>query len=227
MELFQAGLLNGINLIRLRELHHELAPLLPDEVLAALAAACVRAGPETLISLTYSGQPAGIRPSSTQQSVPSWIVFGMFFVIIPLSTIFIDERRQGTLLRTRVMNVGTVALFAGKLAPYLIINLLQAGLMILVGMYVVPLLGGAALTPGGSGAGLLLISFSLSLAATGTALMIAVLAQTVEQATTIGGIINILLGSCRRSHGAQILYAGNHAEAGRHFPHGLGGRRLS
>jgi len=40
-----------------------------------------------------------------------------------------------------------------------------------------------------------MISFGLSLTAVGTAILIAVSAKTVEQATTIGGIINILLGA--------------------------------
>ncbi len=40
-----------------------------------------------------------------------------------------------------------------------------------------------------------MVSFGLSLAAIGTSVLIAVMAATVEQATTIGGIINILLGA--------------------------------
>jgi ABC-2 type transport system permease protein len=119
----------------------------------------------------------------------------MFFIIIPLSTIFINERRQNTLLRMRSMNVSTPLLFAGKIAPYMIINLVQVGLMIAVGMFIVPLFGAEALTLGKSLGGLFMISFGLSLAAVGTAMLIAVSVRTVEQATTIGGIINVLLGA--------------------------------
>jgi ABC-2 type transport system permease protein len=43
--------------------------------------------------------------------------------------------------------------------------------------------------------GLLMVSLGLSLAAIGTSVLIAVLASTVEQATTIGGIVNVLLGA--------------------------------
>ncbi len=197
LELFQARLLNGVQQLRLENLRKELTPLLSEAVLT-LAADKFKGfelPPEALLKLSFNGRFKGQRPTSTQQSVPSWIVFGMFFVIIPLSTIFIGERRQNTLLRLRAMNVSTPALLLGKIVPYILINQLQMWLMIAVGMYVVPLFGAEALTLGRSISGLFLVSFGLSLTAVGTAMLIAVVFDTVEQATTIGGIINILLGA--------------------------------
>jgi ABC-2 type transport system permease protein len=119
----------------------------------------------------------------------------MFFVIIPMSTIFIGERKQNTLMRMASMNISVPALFAGKVIPYIIINQLQVLLMICAGVFIVPLLGGDALTLGHSIVGLILVSFSLSIAAIGTSVLIAILAGTVEQATTIGGLLNILFGA--------------------------------
>ncbi len=148
-----------------------------------------------MISIHFNGMAANEKPTSTQQSVPSWIVFGMFFVIIPMSTIFINERKQNTLMRMSAMNISVPALFAGKIAPYIVINQIQVWLMIGVGIFLVPLFGGDALTLGDSVVGLVMISLGLSLAAIGTSVLIAVLTDTVEQATTIGGIINILLGA--------------------------------
>ena len=148
-----------------------------------------------LIKLQYTKLAADEKPTSTQQSVPSWIVFGLFFVVIPMSTIFISERKQNTLMRLTVMNVSIPALFAGKIIPYMIINQLQVWLMIAVGMFIVPLCGAAPLTLGGSLLGLVLLSLSLSLAAIGLSILIATLVDSIEQATTIGGIINILLGA--------------------------------
>ena len=98
-------------------------------------------------------------------------------------------------MRITTMNISTPVLFAGKIAPYIIINQIQVWLMIVVGIFVVPLFGGAALTLGNSIVGLVMVSFGLSFAAIGTSVLIAVLATTVEQATTIGGIINILMGA--------------------------------
>ncbi|MEA3455720.1 MAG: ABC transporter permease [Campylobacterota bacterium] len=150
---------------------------------------------KNILKVSYNALEADEMPNSTQQSVPSWIVFGMFFVIIPMSTIFISEQKQNTLFRLLAMNVSIPLLFAGKIVPYLLINQLQMWVMVLVGMFVVPLFGAEALTLEGSAGALILLSFALSLSAIGLSMLIAVVIDSVEQATTIGGIISILLGA--------------------------------
>jgi len=134
-------------------------------------------------------------PTSVQQSVPAWLVFSMFFVVIPISNTFIAERNYGTLLRLQSMNISTGLLLAGKLLPFFIVNLIQVVLMILVGVYVVPLLGGDALTMGDSYGGLLLITTAVSFCSISFALLVASVAKTTEHATTIGGVFNIILGA--------------------------------
>jgi ABC-2 type transport system permease protein len=134
-------------------------------------------------------------PTSVQQSVPAWLVFSMFFVVIPISNTFIAERNYGTLMRLQSMNISTGLLLAGKLLPFFIVNLIQVVLMILVGVYVVPLLGGDALTMGDSYGGLLLITAAVSFCSISFALLVASVAKTTEHATTIGGVCNIILGA--------------------------------
>jgi ABC-2 type transport system permease protein len=134
-------------------------------------------------------------PTSVQQSVPAWLVFSMFFVVIPISNTFIAERNYGTLLRLQSMNISTGLLLAGKLLPFFIVNLFQVVLMILVGVYVVPLLGGDALTMGDSYGGLFLITTAVSFCSISFALLVASIAKTTEHATTIGGVFNIILGA--------------------------------
>ena len=148
-----------------------------------------------MMKIHYAALDEGEKPTSTQQSVPSWIVFGLFFVIIPMSTIFISERKQNTLMRLSTMNVSLPVLFGGKIIPYMLINQLQVWVMIAVGMFIVPLFGAAALTIGGDISALVAVSLALSLSAIGLSILIAVVVDSVEQATTIGGIINILLGA--------------------------------
>ncbi|GLR75080.1 ABC transporter permease [Aliivibrio sifiae] len=148
-----------------------------------------------LMEIQYAKLTQDEKPTSTQQSVPSWIVFGLFFVIIPMSTIFISERKQNTLMRLSTMNLSLPVLFGGKILPYMLINQVQVWLMIGVGMYIVPLFGAAPLTIGGSVLGLVLVSLSLSLSAIGLSILVATAVDSIEQATTIGGIINILLGA--------------------------------
>ena len=134
-------------------------------------------------------------PSAVQQTVPAWLVFSMFFIVIPLSNTFISERGQGTLMRLKSMNVSRVSLIAGKMVPYLFINAVQVLIMIAIGRYVVPLFGGTALTMGGSPGGLILIAASVSFGAIALALLIASVARTTEQATTVGGVLNIIFGA--------------------------------
>ena len=148
-----------------------------------------------MMKIHYTALKEGEKPTSTQQSVPSWIVFGLFFVIIPMSTIFISERKQNTLMRLSTMNISLPLLFGGKIIPYMLINQLQVWVMIGVGMFIVPLFGAAALSIGGDITALIAVSLALSLSAIGLSILIAVSVESVEQATTIGGIINILLGA--------------------------------
>ncbi|MGD9842678.1 MAG: ABC transporter permease [Steroidobacteraceae bacterium] len=134
-------------------------------------------------------------PSAVQQSVPAWLVFGAFFVVIPLSNTLIRERQQGTLRRLRSTNLSSLTLLLGKLVPYYFINQLQVLLMLLAGRYLVPMLGGEALQLNGSLALLALIATALSVCALGLALLIAVSSRTTEQATLLGGTGNIILAA--------------------------------
>jgi len=190
IELFKAKFLKHIvNLkldiinIRLREFSDE----------AANAIGSVTLDNESLFNIKYNEKKD--IPNATQQSVPTWIVFGMFFIIIPMSTIFINERKQNTLSRLSSMNISVFSITISKMIPYLLIAQLQMILMVLVGMYIVPLFDTPALVINGTLSALFFLSFSLSLGAIGVANLIAVSANSTEQATTIGGISNILLGA--------------------------------
>jgi ABC-2 type transport system permease protein len=137
----------------------------------------------------------GVQPTSVQQSVPAWLVFAMFFSVVPLSNTFITERQQGTLRRLRTLPVSPLLPLIGKLLPYFVINQIQVMLMLAVGVYLMPLLGADRLTLGDSLAGLAVMAASLSLAALGYGILIAVVARTTDQATTLGGVGNILLAA--------------------------------
>lgn len=155
------------------------------------------AAEESLVEVHYvykEGRYSRI-PSAVQQSVPAWLVFSMFFIVIPISNTFISEREQGTLMRLKSMNVSRFYLIMGKMAPYLLINAIQVIIMIAMGVIIVPLCGGTALTLGDSMGGLVLIAASVSFSAISMALLIASAARTTEQATTVGGVLNIIFGA--------------------------------
>jgi len=141
------------------------------------------------------GAPSGRRPTSVQQNVPAWLVFAMFFVALPLSTTWTQERTQGTLIKLRSMGIPSGLLLAGKLVPYLLVNLGQVVVMLAVGVWGVPAFGGDALTLGHSWAGLILVAVAVGAAAVSYALLIANLVATTEQATILTGASNLLLGA--------------------------------
>ena len=147
------------------------------------------------VRYAYRGGRSFKVPSAVQQSVPAWLVFSMFFIVIPISNTFISERGQGTLMRLKSMNVSRISLIVGKMVPYLFINAIQVLIMIAIGITVVPLFGGTALTLGSSPAGLALIAAAVSFSAIALALLIASVARTTEQATTVGGVLNIIFGA--------------------------------
>jgi ABC-2 type transport system permease protein len=155
------------------------------------------------IDLTAQGAQASVALRSTspvpltsvQQSVPAWLVFAMFFVALPVSTLLIGERQQGTLDRLRSLAVPPVMLVAGKLVPFYIVHLLQVAAMLAVGRWIVPLVGGDALSLEVAPGALLLVASATSIAALGLSLLIASLARTAEQATIVAGGTNIILGA--------------------------------
>ncbi len=149
----------------------------------------------TLVVTRSRGDADSSPPNSVQQSVPAWLIFSMYFVVLPIATTLLTERQQGTLQRLRTLPVSGSVLLLGKLIPYLIINLIQAALMLLVGIHLVPLLTGEGLQLGANAWLLLPLILAVSLSAISFALLIATRARTSEQATTLGGISNLILAA--------------------------------
>ncbi len=135
------------------------------------------------------------RPTSVQQSVPAWLIFSMFFIIIPISHTFVTERRLGTLSRLAVMNVSIAGLLVSKFVPYFLINQIQLILMLSVGVWIVPMLGGDALAIGGTMGALAVVSAVLSFATIAYALALASVVRTTDQAVTVGGVLNIIFAA--------------------------------
>lgn len=143
----------------------------------------------------YESAQLSRRPTSVQQNVPAWLVFAMFFVALPLSTTWLQERTHGSLTKLRSIGLSPVVLLAGKLLPYLLVNMVQVVLMLVIGVWVVPVFGGDALTLGHSPLGLAIIALATGTASVSYGLLIANLVSTTEQATIATGATNLLLGA--------------------------------
>lgn len=153
---------------------------------------------EDVLAIEHLNRPgdfASQAPTSVQQNVPAWLIFAMYFIVIPIATTFVQERQQKTLSRLKMMGISAWSLYGAKLLPYMLLNLLQLALMLVVGVHVVPLLGGQALSLDVSFGGLLVMTLAVSVSALGFAALVATVVRTPEQATIVGGTSNIMLGA--------------------------------
>lgn len=137
-----------------------------------------------------------VRPSAVQQSVPAWLVFAMFFVVASVAGLVVQERATGALGRLLGLGVPRHVLLASKALPYLGVNALQAALMLALGVWGVPALGGDALALAGVHLGaLLLVLAATALAAVALALALAALVRTHAQAATAGPALNVVMAA--------------------------------
>jgi ABC-2 type transport system permease protein len=90
------------------------------------------------------------------------------------------------------MRVPFSLLLLGKVGPYFAVNLAQAALMLLAGRVLVPWFGGETLALPGRWDLLAAVTACTSFAAIGWGLLVAVCSRTLEQATVIGGVGNLL-----------------------------------
>lgn len=127
------------------------------------------------------------KPDSVQHSVPAWLIFGMFFIMIPLSNVMTAERQTNTLTRLRLAQAPVWRLLAAKLIPYFCINQLQFIGMVVLGYWVLPRLGMSAFVLQGEWWQYAVLSCMVSLAALGYGLLISVLAKSTEHAVVLGG----------------------------------------
>jgi len=127
-----------------------------------------------------------VLPTPLQQTVPGWSLFAMFFIAVPMAGSHFAERDTGTLRRLLGTPVPRSAIVAGRLLPYLTINVLQFGAMLLIGLFVVPLFGDQSLQLGSRALNLIPVTIVAAWAATGYGLLISSVARTAQQASAFG-----------------------------------------
>lgn len=138
----------------------------------------------------------GTRLTSVQHNVPAWLVFGMFFVVTTISGLFVEERSHGTLQRLLSLGAHPLTLIIAKALPFVLINLLQAGLMLAVGVYIIPILGGDALSLQGTDwLALFAMLLAISFAAICLGLLVSSLVKSHAQASTLGPMLNIFMAA--------------------------------
>ncbi len=136
-----------------------------------------------------------IRPNVIQNNVPGFILFAMFFVVIPLAGSLISEKNEGSFRRLRSLPVSLGLLLSGKVVAYLAICLVQFALMIFIGTVVFPACCGLpALDLGSRHLAILVATLGASLAAIGFGILVGATASTHNQAGLFGSVMVVILG---------------------------------
>lgn len=134
-------------------------------------------------------------PTSVQQNVPAWTLFGMFFIVIPLAGTLLRERQEGTLARLMTMPTTNLSLLMGKVLAYLAVCLVQFLLMLLVGKFILPLFGTPEMELGSAPLALFSVALSSSLAACGFGILVGVIARSYDQASVLGALAVVIMAA--------------------------------
>jgi ABC-2 type transport system permease protein len=133
--------------------------------------------------------------NSVQHNVPAWTIFGMFFIVLSMAGSLIKERDEGSYLRLRTMPGSYGTVMAGKVIAYLLICLIQCALMLMVGIYLMPVLGLPSLVIGKQLSAIVLIAVATGLAATGSGILVGTLFRTHQQSNTFGSVAIVILAA--------------------------------
>lgn len=127
-------------------------------------------------------------------NVPAFILFAMFFIVIPLAGSILQEKQQGTRDRIMTLPVSWVTLLLGKITVYLFVCLAQFFVMLAIGIYLLPQI--TALPPLSLDVNLIAlmaITLASGLAAVGFGMLIGTLSSTFNQAAPIGSVLVVIL----------------------------------
>jgi ABC-2 type transport system permease protein len=136
-----------------------------------------------------------IRPSVIQNNVPGFILFAMFFIVIPLSASMVAEKNEGAWTRLMTLPVSRATLLLSKVIVYLSVCLVQFLLMIFMGTWLFPhLFGLEGLDVGHNYGHIAAVTVAASLSAIGFGILTGTFARTMGQAALFGSVMVVILG---------------------------------
>lgn len=178
-----------------RTLRKTMGPMLPESIVHDIPGLQLDFGRDRLLKVAE--RPASLdhalkKPTSVQQNVPAWALFGIFFIAVPMAGTLIKERHDETLARLLTLPVSFLSVMTGKVIAYVLVCLGQFGLILFIGKVVLPLMGTPTLDMGSDPIALTFIVLSAILAATGFGILLGTTARTYEQASMVGPIAIVI-----------------------------------
>lgn len=138
---------------------------------------------------------SSITPTPVQNNIPGFILFAMFFIVIPLSGSVISEKNEGASFRLRTLPVPLWTMLGAKVLLYLLVCIVQFLLMLLIGYYMLHLLFGfPKLEMGSSFLALTIATLTAALGAVGFGLLVGSGSRTHSQAALFGSVMVVILG---------------------------------
>lgn len=133
--------------------------------------------------------------NSVQHNVPAWAIFGMFFIVVPLSGQILKEREEGSSLRIQLIPGAEQWTAIGRIGFYTLVCCVQFLLMCAVGLWLLPLFGLPSLSLGLHPTALLPIVIATSVCATAYGYFIGTVFRTGAQALPFGAISIVILSA--------------------------------
>ena len=144
----------------------------------------------------YASELTGqIKPNAVQHNVPGWTIFSMFFIVIPLVGSIMKEKQEGSVFRFHTIPASYFLQIGAKVNVYIVVCMLQFILMLSIGLVFLPMLGLPVLQLGNSYAGIFLVAFGCSIAATGYGVLVGTMASTQQQGAILGSLSILVLSA--------------------------------
>lgn len=133
--------------------------------------------------------------NSVQHNVPSWTIFAMFLIVVPIAGNLLREREEGSVTRLKLIPGALRRSTIGTMVFYVMVCTVQFYLLILIGVYILPLFGLPQLTMGAQPWHALPLVLATAFAATAYGFFIGTAFKTANQAMPIGAVSVVILAA--------------------------------
>ncbi|MEZ5047105.1 MAG: ABC transporter permease [Chitinophagaceae bacterium] len=143
----------------------------------------------------YSSKQAHINKNSVQHNVPAWAIFGMFFIVVTISEKMISERNSGSWTRLKLIPGSFAHILIGKMVAYMFFGLVQFYFMMILGKYLMPVLGLPSLSWGAHPLALFIVVLVIAFCASAYGVFLGSLFRTTSQALPVAAISVVILSA--------------------------------
>ncbi|MDH5476621.1 MAG: ABC transporter permease, partial [Cyclobacteriaceae bacterium] len=134
-------------------------------------------------------------PNAVQHNVPAWAIFSIFFIVLPLAGSIISERTTGIHFRMKTFPGSYLSILSGKIVTYILVAAIQFLIVLLLGVYVLPMMGMPMLDIGEHWGALGVLTLAVSVTAVGYGFLVGTLFDTPQQSAIFGGISILIMSA--------------------------------